>query len=115
MDLFWEPVEGATGYNVYRRLEGEQGFPLNPSNREPLSVTRYTDLNVHNDIKYILFGEGGEESGQDRRRGKGVSWFSRDPDQAYSTECARCVGSHSRQGGDRVKLEEESGGRHSRV
>jgi hypothetical protein len=53
VDLFWEPVEGATGYNVYRRLEGEQGFPLNPSNREPLTVTRYADLNVHNDIKYI--------------------------------------------------------------
>ena len=53
VDLFWEPVEGATGYNVYRRLEGEQGFPLNPLNREPLTVTQYTDLNVHNDIKYI--------------------------------------------------------------
>jgi len=53
VDLFWEPVEGATAYNVYRRLEGEEGFPLNPLNREPLTVTRYTDLNVNNDIKYI--------------------------------------------------------------
>jgi len=53
VDLFWDPVEGATGYNVYRRLEGEQGFPLNPLNREPLTVTRYTDLAVNNDIKYI--------------------------------------------------------------
>jgi fibronectin type 3 domain-containing protein len=53
VDLFWEPVEGATAYNIYRRLEGEQGFPLNPSNREPLTANRYTDLNVHNDIKYF--------------------------------------------------------------
>ena len=53
VDLFWERVEGATGYNVYRRLEGEQGFPLNPSNREPLTVTHYADLSVHNDIKYF--------------------------------------------------------------
>jgi hypothetical protein len=53
VDLLWDPVESATGYNVYRRLEGEQGLPLNPSNREPLSVTRYTDLAVHNDMKYF--------------------------------------------------------------
>ncbi len=53
VDLSWSPVEGATGYNVYRRLEGEEGFPLPPVNREPLTATQYTDLNVQNDIKYI--------------------------------------------------------------
>jgi len=53
VDLFWERVEGATGYNIYRRLEEEEGFALNPTNREPLTTSRYTDLNVHNDIKYI--------------------------------------------------------------
>jgi hypothetical protein len=53
VDLSWEPVEGATGYNVYRRLEGEEEFPFNPLNREPIKVAQYTDLKVQNDIKYI--------------------------------------------------------------
>jgi fibronectin type 3 domain-containing protein len=53
VDLSWEPVEGATGYNVYRRLEGEEEFPLNPLNREPLKVAQFTDLTVQNDIKYF--------------------------------------------------------------
>jgi fibronectin type 3 domain-containing protein len=52
VDFSWQPVEGATGYNVYRRLENEE-FPMNPLNREPLKVGRYTDLNVQNEIKYI--------------------------------------------------------------
>ena len=50
--LSWEPVEGATGYNVYRRIEGEEEFPLNPSNREPLKAAEYEDLSVRNDVKY---------------------------------------------------------------
>jgi fibronectin type 3 domain-containing protein len=53
VELSWNPVEGATGYNVYRRMDKEEGFPLNPLNREPLTVTQYTDLSVQNDIKYI--------------------------------------------------------------
>ena len=53
VELSWNPVEGATGYNVYRRTEKEEGFPVNPLNREPLNATQYTDLNVQNDIKYI--------------------------------------------------------------
>jgi fibronectin type 3 domain-containing protein len=53
VDLYWEPVEGATGYNVYRRMEGENEFPFNPLNREPLKLTQYTDLGVQNNIKYI--------------------------------------------------------------
>lgn len=52
VDLSWEPIEGATGYNVYRRMEGEEEFPLNPLNREVLKEDHYTDLGVHNDIKY---------------------------------------------------------------
>ncbi len=52
VDLSWEPVEGATGYNVYRRMEGEEEFPLNPLNREPAKEDHYADLTVHNDIKY---------------------------------------------------------------
>lgn len=52
VELSWNDVEGATGYNVYRRMEDEEGFPLNPLNREPLNITQYTDLTVHNDIKY---------------------------------------------------------------
>jgi fibronectin type 3 domain-containing protein len=53
VDLFWEVGEGATGYNVYRRVEREEGFPVNPLNREPLKVTQYTDLNVQYEIKYL--------------------------------------------------------------
>jgi fibronectin type 3 domain-containing protein len=53
VELSWNPVEGATGYNVYRRTEKEEEFPLNPLNREPLHATEYTDLNVQNDIRYV--------------------------------------------------------------
>jgi fibronectin type 3 domain-containing protein len=44
-------VEGATGYNIYRRSEGEV-FSTRPLNREPLITTHYTDLNVENEKKY---------------------------------------------------------------
>jgi fibronectin type 3 domain-containing protein len=53
VDLSWESVVGATGYDVYRRMEGEAEFPLNPLNREPLRENHYMDLGVHNDIKYF--------------------------------------------------------------
>jgi len=53
VELSWNLVEGATGYNVYRKLEAEEGFPLNPLNREPLKANQYADLSVQNDIKYI--------------------------------------------------------------
>jgi len=53
VDLYWEPVEGATGYNIYRRGEEEEVFPLNPLNKEPLTVTQYTDLSVENEKRYI--------------------------------------------------------------
>jgi hypothetical protein len=53
VDLYWDPVEGATGYNVYRRGEEEEVFPLRPLNREPLTVTQYTDLGVENEKRYI--------------------------------------------------------------
>jgi fibronectin type 3 domain-containing protein len=52
VDLSWEPVVGATGYNIYRRLEGEI-LPLNPVNRSPLTETRYTDLSVENEKRYV--------------------------------------------------------------
>jgi fibronectin type 3 domain-containing protein len=52
VDLSWEPVEGATGYNIYRRGI-EESFSLRPLNREPLTVTQYTDLNVENEKNYI--------------------------------------------------------------
>jgi fibronectin type 3 domain-containing protein len=52
VDLYWEPVEGATGYHVYRRLEEEE-FSTRSLNREPLTVTRYSDLNVENEKRYI--------------------------------------------------------------
>ncbi len=52
VDLTWEPVEGATGYHVYRRLEEEE-FSTRPLNREPLTATHYSDLNVENEKRYI--------------------------------------------------------------
>jgi fibronectin type 3 domain-containing protein len=71
VELSWNPVEGATGYNVYRRMEEEEGFPLNPLNREPLKVTQYTDLNVHNDIKYIYSLRGVKKVVKTEVEGKG--------------------------------------------
>ncbi len=52
VELYWEPVEGATGYNVYRRLE-EREFSNRSLNREPLTTTHFSDLNVENEKKYI--------------------------------------------------------------
>jgi fibronectin type 3 domain-containing protein len=52
VDLSWEDVEGATGYNVYRRGE-EESFSSRPLNREPLVQTQFTDLTVENEKKYI--------------------------------------------------------------
>jgi len=52
VDLYWDPVESATGYNIYRRGEEEE-FPLRPLNRETLTVTQYTDLGVENEKRYI--------------------------------------------------------------
>lgn len=52
VDLSWEPVEGATGYNVYRRLEDEE-FSTRPLNREPLTTPHYSDLSVENEKRYI--------------------------------------------------------------
>jgi fibronectin type 3 domain-containing protein len=52
VDLFWEPAGSATGYNIYRREEGGV-FSLKPLNREPLAATRYIDLNVENERRYV--------------------------------------------------------------
>jgi hypothetical protein len=52
VDLSWEPVAGATGYNVYRRT-GDTSLPPNPLNTEPLAVTHHTDLSAQNDITYL--------------------------------------------------------------
>ncbi len=52
VDLDWEPVLGAVGYNIYRKGEGEE-FPFQPLNREVLTATQYTDLSVENEKRYI--------------------------------------------------------------
>jgi len=52
VDLFWGSVEGASGYNVYRRGEGES-FSSRPLNRELILETQFTDLSVENDKKYL--------------------------------------------------------------
>ena len=53
VDLSWEPVLGAAGYNVYRRGEGDEVFPLQPLNRTVLVEEKYTDLNVENEKRYV--------------------------------------------------------------
>jgi hypothetical protein len=53
VELSWEPVMGATGYNVHRRGEHEENYPLNPLNRIPLTGTKYTDLAVENEKTYV--------------------------------------------------------------
>ncbi len=52
VDIDWEPVLGATGYNIYRKGEGEE-FPVQSLNREALTVAQYTDLGVENEKRYI--------------------------------------------------------------
>jgi fibronectin type 3 domain-containing protein len=52
VDISWEPVEGASGYNVYRR-GADESFSSRPLNREPQPGTQFTDLSVEDDKKYI--------------------------------------------------------------
>jgi fibronectin type 3 domain-containing protein len=52
VDLSWESLDGSTGYNIYRREENGT-FSINPLNRDPLTDTHYTDLNVENEKNYI--------------------------------------------------------------
>jgi len=52
VDLRWDSVFNATGYNVYRRGE-DDAFPLQPLNREVLTVPQFTDLSVENEKRYI--------------------------------------------------------------
>ena len=53
VDLYWEQVEGASGFNVYRRGEGQEAFPVRPLNRQFLLGTHFTDLNVENEAGYV--------------------------------------------------------------
>ncbi len=52
VDLQWDSVFNATGYNVYRRGEDDP-FPLQPLNREVLTIPQFTDLSVENEKRYI--------------------------------------------------------------
>jgi hypothetical protein len=54
VSLSWEPVMGATGYNVYRKGAQEKDFPLNPLNRTPLTDLKYADLGVENEKTYVF-------------------------------------------------------------
>ncbi len=70
VDLSWDPVVGAAGYNVYRR-EGEETFPLSPLNRTPLTETKYTDLNVANEKRYVYSVRAVRRVGKTDVEGKG--------------------------------------------
>lgn len=70
VDLAWDPVEGAAGYNVYRREEGKI-FSLTPLNREPLGVTEYADLSVTNETRYSYSVRSVRRVGKTDLEGKG--------------------------------------------
>lgn len=52
VDLFWGEVKEVAGYNIYRRIEGEE-FSNRPINDSLISTNEYTDLNVENEKKYF--------------------------------------------------------------
>jgi hypothetical protein len=52
VELSWEAVDGAAGYNIYRRGEVEE-YPVQPMNASALTVIQYTDLKVQNEKRYI--------------------------------------------------------------
>lgn len=52
VDLYWEGVREVKGYNIYRRIEGEE-FSIKPINDNPINVFQYTDLNVENEKRYF--------------------------------------------------------------
>ena len=78
VELSWEPVVDAMGYNIYRRGESE-AFSLRPMNREPIEETRYTDLNVENDRKYIYSVRAVKRVVKTNIEGKGSLEFSVTP------------------------------------
>jgi fibronectin type 3 domain-containing protein len=78
VDLSWEPAEGATGYHVYRRGI-EESFSLRPLNREPLTTTQYTDLNVENEKNYIYSVRAVRRVVKTDVEGKGSQEFSVTP------------------------------------
>jgi fibronectin type 3 domain-containing protein len=78
VELSWEPVVDAMGYNVYRRGENET-FSLRSLSREPIEETRYTDLNVENDRKYIYSIRAVKRVVKTNIEGKGSLEFSVTP------------------------------------
>ena len=71
VDLSWDPVVGASSFNIYRRGEGEETFPLSPLNGTPLTETKYTDLNVVNEKRYIYSVRAVRRVGKTDVEGKG--------------------------------------------
>jgi fibronectin type 3 domain-containing protein len=70
VDLSWEPIEGANGYNIYRRLDGEE-FSTRPLNRELVKTNHYSDLSVENEKKYIYSVRAVKRVGKTDVEGKG--------------------------------------------
>lgn len=53
VDITWNPVDGAEGYNVYRTLlEGREGVLLNSI---PVTEAKYTDTTVTNGTRYYYY------------------------------------------------------------
>jgi fibronectin type 3 domain-containing protein len=67
--LRWEPAEGATGYNIYRRQEDES-FPLDPLNKTPVKGERYLDEGLQNEKKYHYVVRGVRVCGETPVEGK---------------------------------------------
>jgi len=71
VDLSWQPVAGASGYNIYRKGEGEEAFGTKPLNRDPINATLYTDLNVENEKKFVYSIRAVRKVGKTEIEGKG--------------------------------------------
>ena len=95
VELSWDPVEGATGYNVYRRTEEDGSVPAHSIEQRAANSNSVYRSERTERYQIHLLGEGREEDRQNRRGGKGISGYRRDSDQDHSAGCSCRIGSHS--------------------
>ncbi|MBW2039679.1 MAG: hypothetical protein JRI46_08800 [Deltaproteobacteria bacterium] len=67
--LSWKPVEGADGYDIYRRQEGNP-FPSDPLNKTPVKEETYLDKGLQNERKYLYVVRGVKVCGETPVEGK---------------------------------------------
>ncbi len=67
--LHWEPVQGADGYNIYRRNPGNP-FPSDPLNKVLIRGVNYLDKGLQNEKKYLYIVRGVRVCGETPVEGK---------------------------------------------